>query len=478
MGAARALSYFVQPRDPPRVERLQARSTSMATGSRRRRRRRGGRGRGAAGPSRSGPAAAEPGRTPAFDEAGLPYGAILEPPSPPPPDPDHPFEAPPMEALYAMGILELTGDGHGFLRKAENGYEPSSEDAYVSAALVRQYGLRDGATMEGELGPPRRRDQNPQLIKPTSICGLSPHAFHESPKWDDLVSIDPEERIRLTEASDDITLRIIDMLAPIGFGQRGLLVSPPRAGKTIILQKIAQAVQVRHPDAYLIVLLVDERPEEATAMQRATTGEVAVSTNDRPPESHVRITEVILKKAKRLVEAGKDVVILMDSLTRLGRAYNLLQRGGGRTMSGGIDSRTLEKPKAFFGAARKVEGGGSLTIVATALIETGSRMDQVIFEEFKGTGNMELVLDRQLAEQRIWPAIDVNMSGTRKEEKLLSPGFLEKVYLLRRVLNRVRPIDAMELLIDRMEQTSDNEKFLDLLATPRSRDDDIFDHSS
>jgi transcription termination factor Rho len=306
---------------------------------------------------------------------------------------------------------------------------------------------------------------------------MAPHLYHQSPKWDELVSIDPEARIRLTQDSDDVTLRIIDMLAPIGFGQRGLLVSPPRAGKTIILQKIAQAVQVTHPEAYLIVLLVDERPEEATAMQRATEGEVAVSTNDRPPENHVRVTEMVLKKAKRLVESGRDVIILMDSLTRLGRAYNLLQRGGGRTMSGGIDSRTLEKPKAFFGAARKVEGGGSLTIVATALIDTGSRMDQVIFEEFKGTGNMELVLDRALAEQRIWPAIDVNMSGTRKEEKLLAPAFLDKVYMLRRVLNRVRPIDAMELLIQRMEQTRDNDHFLEMIDQSRSGQDDGFDHS-
>ena len=277
-------------------------------------------------------------------------------------------------------------------------------------------------------------------------------------------------RIDLTADSNDITLRIIDMLCPIGFGQRGLLVSPPRAGKTIILQKIAQAVQENHPEAYLMVLLVDERPEEATAMRRAVKGEVAVSTNDKPPENHVRVTETALKKAKRLVETGMDVVILMDSLTRLGRAYNLLQRGGGRTLSGGMDSRTLERPKAFFGAARKVEDGGSLTIIATALVDTGSRMDQVIFEEFKGTGNMELVLDRDLAEQRIWPAIDVNKSGTRKEELLLAPSFLEKVYMLRRVLNKVRPVEAMELLTDRMSKTDDNNDFVNSLS-PR-RDDD------
>jgi len=407
---------------------------------------------------------------PAFDDSGLPLGSHFEEPAPPPPDPDQPFEKPPVAELYEMGVLDATRDGHGFLRSPGNGYVPSPDDAYVAPGLMRQYGMRDGAIVAGEIGPPKRRGQNPQLVKPRVICGVEPHLYHTLPKWDSLTVIDPEERIQLTEGSSDITLRIIDMLCPIGFGQRGLLVSPPRAGKTIILQKIAQAVQENHPDAYLMVLLVDERPEEATAMRRAVRGEVAVSTNDKPPENHVRVTETALKKAKRLVEAGMDVVVLMDSLTRLGRAYNLLQRGGGRTLSGGIDSRTLERPKAFFGAARKVEDGGSLTIVATALIDTGSRMDQVIFEEFKGTGNMELVLDRDLAEQRIWPAIDVNKSGTRKEEKLLAPSFLEKVYMLRRVLNKVRPVEAMELLIDRMSQTETNEDFVNALAA-RRRDD-------
>jgi len=386
--------------------------------------------------------------------------------------------APSTADLYRMGVVELTREGHGFVRLPENDYESTPEDPYIAPAIVRQYGLRDGVIIDGEMGPPKRRGQNPQLLRPISICGVAPHEFYKSPKWDEMIAIDPEERIRLTDDSEDITLRIIDMLSPIGFGQRGLLVSPPRAGKTMILQKIAKAVEISHPDAYLIVLLVDERPEEATAMQRATEGEVVVSTNDRTPENHVRVVEQVLKKSKRLVEAGRDVVILMDSLTRLGRAYNLLQRGGGRTMSGGMDSRTLEKPKAFFGAARKIEGGGSLTIIATALIETGSRMDQVIFEEFKGTGNMELVLDRKLAEQRIYPAIDVNMSGTRKEEKLLDRDTLDRIYMLRRVLNKVRPIDAMELLIGRMEQTETNEQFLELIAQPRGHDDDVFDHSA
>ncbi len=381
--------------------------------------------------------------------------------------------------MYAFGLLDLHRDGHGYLRSPATMYVPSDDDVHVSRDLVEQYGLRDGVTIDGIAGRARRPGLSPPLEELVSVCGVAPHLYHKTRKWDQLTVIDPERRLNLTEGTDDITLRIIDMLAPIGFGQRGLLVSPPRAGKTMILQKLAQAVERNHPEAYLMILLVDERPEEATAFQRATNGEVVVSTNDETPENHVRVTEMALKKAKRLVETGKDVVILMDSLTRLGRAYNLLQRSGGRTLSGGMDSRSLEKPKAFFGGARNIEEGGSLTIVATALIETNSRMDQVIFEEFKGTGNMELVLSRALAEQRIWPAIDVNMSGTRKEEKLLSQLFLEKVYMLRRVLQRVRPIDAMQLLIERMEATGDNKAFLDLLSQPgRRNEDDTFDYAT
>ena len=333
--------------------------------------------------------------------------------------------------------------------------------------------------MDVEVGPPKRPGQNPQVTELKSVCGIEPHLYHLTPKWDEVTVIDPERQIRLAqgEFESDPTLRVIDLLCPIGFGQRSLLVSPPRAGKTVILQKIAQSIQVNYPEVYLFVLLVDERPEEATAFRRATTGEVAVSTNDNTPKDHVYVTEMVLKRAKRLTETGRDVVILMDSLTRLGRAYNLLQRGGGKTMSGGIDSRTLERPKAFFGAARKIEDGGSLTIVATSLIETGSRMDQVIFEEFKGTGNMELVLNRTLAEQRLFPAIDVNMSGTRKEEKLLAAEQLSKIVVLRRLLNRVRDLEAMELLIGRMEETPNNEAFLNMLAQPRDMDDGPMDTS-
>ena len=446
---------------------------AMPGSGRRRRRRRGGRNRhrGHSGHVSGHTMELEHGAP--FDEA---YPPGFAPPMPPgqerdgsfAPPVEAPFTPPSMDDLYQMGVVELAREGHGFVRRPANGYAPSTDDPYVSPAIVRQYGIRDGALISGDLGQPKRPGQNPPLLRPTSIGGVAPHLYHALPHWDDLTVVDPEPRIELTKNSNDITLRIIDMLCPIGFGQRGLLVSPPRAGKTMVLQKVAQAIQHDYPDVYLIVLLVDERPEEATAMRRATTGEVAVSTNDKTPESHVALVEIVIKKARRLVEAGRDVVILMDSLTRLGRAYNLLQRGGGRTLSGGMDARTLEKPKAFFGGARKIENGGSLTILATALIDTGSRLDQVIFEEFKGTGNMELVLDRELAEQRIWPAIDVNKSGTRKEEKLLKPAFLEKVYLLRRVLNKVRPIEAMDLLIGRLQETQTNEEFLQKIAAKRA----------
>ncbi len=476
----------------------------MATSSRGRRRRRGGRGRntsqggggnsgGQSGGNRRGGRGGRGNRrggrtggsstdtTAGLDDNGLLtafYGEAITPPLPPAGAPV--FEAPSISELYDMGALEGTREGQGFLRSPEAMYAPDAEDPYVPPALVKDYGLRDGCTIDGELGPAKRKGQNPQLTNLISVCGVQPHLYHLTPKWDELTVIDPERKINLAQGdhASDITLRTIDLMCPIGFGQRGLLVSPPRAGKTMILQKIAQSIQDNYPDVYLFVLLVDERPEEATAFRRATRGEVAVSTNDNSPKEHVAITEMVLKKARRLVETGRDVVILMDSLTRLGRAYNLLQRGGGKTMSGGMDSRTLEKPKAFFGAARKLEGGGSLTVIATALVDTGSRMDQVIFEEFKGTGNMELVLSRALAEQRIFPAIDVNMSGTRKEEKLLEAEELERIYTLRRLLNRVRDLEAMELLLGRMEDTPNNEAFLRMLATPKDAGyDDLHDHA-
>ncbi len=419
-----------------------------------------------------------PSGAPPIDDNGIPLALLTERPSPPAPDAGAVFEPPTDARLRRCGVLDLSRDGHGFLRSPERGYEPSTDDAYVSIDLVRTYGLRDGCTIDGEIGEARRRGQNPPLVTIHSICGLPPHEYHRTKKWEECTVIDPNRRIELTRNLDEITLRIIDLLAPIGFGQRGLLVSPPRAGKTRILQQLARAIEINHPEAYLIVLLVDERPEEATAMQRATEGEVVVSTNDSTPENHTRVTEMVLKKAKRLVETGRDVVILMDSLTRLGRAWNLLARSGGRTLSGGMDSRSLERPKAFFGAARNLEEGGSLTIVATALIETNSRMDTVIFEEFKGTGNMELVLDRKLAEQRIWPAIDISLSGTRKEEKLLAPDLLDRVYRLRRVLQKVRPSDAISLLVDRLEQFPDNQAFLESIDRDarRMQTERTYDH--
>ena len=390
------------------------------------------------------------------------------------------------------GLLNLSEGARASLRdrvlllRAQPTFEGLDDDGLrLLAEHGRTAAYRDGdviaaegepprfvfAVVEGEVGPPKRPGQNPQLLSVRSVCGTSPHEYRQTKTWEQLAVVDPDKKIDLTSGWNDPTACIIDLMSPIGFGQRALITSPPRAGKTIILQKIAQAVMRNHPYVYLLVLLVDERPEEATAMTRAVEGEVAVSTNDRPPESHARLTEIVLKKAKRLVEAGKHVVILMDSLTRLGRAYNLLQRGGGRTLSGGMDSRSLEKPKAFFAGARNVENGGSLTIVATALIDTGSRMDQLIFEEFKGTGNMEIVLDRNAAEQRIWPAIDVNKSGTRKEEKLLAPSVLEKLYVLRRVLNKVQPLEALQLLIDRIEGTKDNNEFLQSINKARASDD-------
>ncbi len=441
-------------------------------GGRRRRRRRGGRGRNRGGPPDYGPRDGDFGSPPPPEPMGWGMPPAPAAPTLEPPPPEEPFVAPAREDLYKFPLLELMREGHGFLRSPANGYYPTLDDPYVATSLIRQYGMRDGCIVDGEVGPPKRPGQNPQLARPKSICGIAPHLYRSLPQWENLTVVDPDRKIDLTSGANDTTCRIIDLMSPIGFGQRGLITSPPRAGKTIILQKIAQSVMRNHPETYLLVLLVDERPEEATAMQRAVQGEVAVSTNDKPAESHTRLSELVLRKAKRLVEAGRDVVILMDSLTRLGRAYNLLQRSGGRTLSGGLDSRSLERPKAFFAGARNVEHGGSLTIMATALIDTGSKMDQLIFEEFKGTGNMELVLDRSAAEQRIWPAIDVNKSGTRKEEKLLPPSVLEKLYVLRRVLNKVHPLEALQLLVERIGKTVDNTEFLKGVQQKASRGED------
>ncbi len=359
------------------------------------------------------------------------------------------------------GVLDLNPDGYGFLRAIERNFEPSPDDLFVPTALVRRYGLRLGSYVEGTIGPPRGRGGNFAIERVDRVDGLDPDAAMPRPHYKTLVSIDPADQYIMEDGSGDLTLRAIDLLCPIGKGQRALITASPRSGKTIILQKIAKRIMEGYPDTHLMVLLIDERPEEATDFSRAIThGEVIFSTNDEPPSHGVRVAELAAERAKRLLESGRDVFILLDSLTRLGRNYNAEMKSGGRTMSGGLDSRTMERPRALFGSARNVEGGGSLTICATALVETGSRMDEVIFEEFKGTGNMELVLDRKLAERRIFPAIEINKSGTRREERLIKPDVLERMWTLRRVLNKMNPIEGMELLLEKLEKTESNNEFL------------------
>jgi transcription termination factor Rho len=375
---------------------------------------------------------------------------------------DGPFG--PQMRTKLSGILELNPDGQGWLRSIELSYVPEEEDAYVPSALARAENLRPGQEIEAYAEGIRGRITVVDLI---TVNGVTPAEAQALPVFKQLTSIDPEEAFVLegglpADGDNGATsnMRVLDLITPIGKGQRGLITAPPRSGKTILLQQVANRVSHSYPDVHLIVLLVDERPEEATHFRRNVDGEVIASTNDEPAERHCRVTELTIERAKRLVEQGKDVFIVMDSLTRLGRAYNVTVRNSGRTLSGGVDSRTLEKPKAFFGAARNAENGGSLTILATALIETGSRMDEVIFEEFKGTGNMELVLSRELAERRIWPAIDINRSGTRKEELLLSSEVYRKVVMLRRVMSQMHPVEAMQLLMAKVRETRDNPQFL------------------
>jgi transcription termination factor Rho len=365
------------------------------------------------------------------------------------------------------GVIEILPEGYGFLRSRKRNYLPGPEDIYVPTSLVRRVGIRPGTLVNGGVSPPRREGQKPMLATVDALDGLGIEDYRKLPKFADLISLDPVEKIRLETPDGDLSMRVMDLFTPIGKGQRGLIVAPPRSGKTILLQKIANSITTNHPEVYLIVLLINERPEEVTDMRRTVKGEVISSSLDELSENHVKVAEVVQERAKRLVEMGRDVVILLDSLTRLGRAHNIEQQHSGRTLSGGLDARSLEKPKQFFGSARKAEGAGSLTLIASALIDTGSRMDQVIFEEFKGTGNMELVLSRELAERRIFPAIDLNSSGTRKEEKLLEPDTLHKVYLLRRVLAKMKPLEAMELLLDKMSRTKTNKDFLKLLSASR-----------
>lgn len=363
--------------------------------------------------------------------------------------------------LLRDGILEILPDGYGFLRV--QGYTPGPEDVYVSPSQIRKFDLRTGDVVLGQVRPPKENERYYALLRVVAVNLLDPEKSSQRPHFDDLTPIYPNERLRLETEPTEIATRLIDLIAPIGKGQRGLIVAPPKAGKTTVLKKIANSITTNYEDIELIVLLIDERPEEVTDMERSVKGEVVNSTFDQPPENHVRVAELVLERAKRLVEHGKDVVILLDSLTRLARAHNLVVPPSGRTLSGGVDPAALHKPKRFFGAARNIEEGGSLTILATALIETGSRMDEVIFEEFKGTGNSELHLDRRLAERRIFPAIDINKSGTRKEELLLTEEEQETIWLLRKALSAMGPAEIMDLLVDRLTHTKSNAELMQLV---------------
>ena len=364
--------------------------------------------------------------------------------------------------IYGGGVLEILPDGFGFLRAPDYNYLPGPDDIYVSPSQIRRFSLRTGDTVTGQIRPPKEGERYFALLKVEAVNYENSDLGREKILFDNLTPLYPMERIRL-ESEDEPTnysARIMDLLTPIGKGQRGLIVASPRTGKTMLLQNIANSITLNHPEIILIVLLIDERPEEVTDMQRSVKGEVISSTFDEPAQRHIQVAEMVIEKAKRLVEHKRDVVILLDSITRLARAYNTVVPPSGKVLSGGVDSNALHRPKRFFGAARNIEEGGSLTIIATALIETGSRMDEVIFEEFKGTGNMELVLDRRLSDRRVFPSMDVNRSGTRKEELLLSAAELARVWILRKLLSEMTPIEAMEFLIDRMNRTKSNREFL------------------
>jgi transcription termination factor Rho len=366
-------------------------------------------------------------------------------------------------AVRGSGTLEVLPDGYGFLRSVAHNYLASPEDIYVSPSQIRRVGLRTGLVVEGPIRLPVEGQENFALMQVDAVNNHAPDERVVETGFEDLTPLHPNRRLVLESAPDELAMRVVDLVTPIGRGQRGLIVSPPRAGKTILLQKIALSLIKNHPECYLIVLLVDERPEEVTDMARNVSGptcEVVASTFDEPPAEHIHVSEIALEKAKRMVEHGKDVVILLDSITRLARAHNTEAPAGGKLLSGGLDTNAMQKPKRFFGAARQTEEGGSLTILATALIDTGSRMDEVIFEEFKGTGNMELHLDRRLVDKRVWPAIDINRSGTRKEEILLHPQEIDRVRILRRVLADMHPVEAMEMLTTRLRKTKSNAEFL------------------
>jgi transcription termination factor Rho len=362
--------------------------------------------------------------------------------------------------IFSEGVLEVLPDGFGFLRAPDYNYLPGPDDIYVSPSQIRKFDLQTGDTVSGQIRAPKEGERYFALIKVEAVNFEGPEVAREKLFFENLTPLYPQERLRLETTGDNLSGRVMDLMTPIGKGQRGLIVAAPRTGKTMLLQNIAQSITANHPEVYLIVLLIDERPEEVTDMQRSVDGEVVSSTFDEPAQRHVQVAEMVIEKAKRLVEHKKDVVILLDSVTRLARAYNTVIPSSGKVLSGGLDSNALQKPKRFFGAARNIEEGGSLTIIATALIDTGSRMDDVIFEEFKGTGNMEIHLDRKLMDKRVFPAIDIQKSGTRKEELLILREDLNRIWVLRKVLTPLSPVEAMELLLDKMSKTKDNADFL------------------
>jgi transcription termination factor Rho len=362
--------------------------------------------------------------------------------------------------IFADGVLEILPDGYGFLRSPDYNYLPGPDDIYVSPSQIRKFDLKTGDSISGNVRPPHEGEKYFALVKIEAINFESPEETRNKILFDNLTPLYAQERIKMETVREATSGRVMDLLTPVGKGQRGLIVAPPRTGKTILLQSIANSITTNHPEVVLIVLLIDERPEEVTDMQRSVKGEVISSTFDEPAARHVQVAEMVIEKAKRLVEHKRDVVILLDSITRLARAYNTIVPPSGKVLSGGVDSNALQRPKRFFGAARNIEEGGSLTIIATALVDTGSRMDEVIFEEFKGTGNMEIILDRKLVDKRVFPAIDIQRSGTRKEELLIPKEDLQRVFILRRVLNPLSPVEAMELLISRLEKTRNNAEFL------------------
>ena len=370
--------------------------------------------------------------------------------------------------IIGEGVVEILQDGFGFLRSASANYLPGPDDIYISPSQIRRFSLKTGDTVEGPIRGPKEGERYFALLKVNTINFDDPEKIRHKIHFDNLTPLYPNERFRMeieNAQTKDLSARVIDLVAPLGKGQRGLIVAPPRTGKTVLLQNIAHSITANHPESYLIVLLIDERPEEVTDMQRSVNGEVVSSTFDEPAARHVQVAEMVIEKAKRLVEHGRDVVILLDSITRLGRAYNTVVPSSGKVLTGGVDANALQRPKRFFGAARNIEEGGSLTIIATALIDTGSRMDEVIFEEFKGTGNSEIVLDRKVADKRVFPSMDILKSGTRKEDLLVPKADLQKIFVLRRILSSMGTTDAIEFLIDKLKQTKNNAEFFDTMNT-------------